>query len=411
MPVLRPISGHGSCRGLIKYLTRDGRSIAEDFLNCSRADILGVPVWRQMDETRAMHGNDQPNHGRPARTYEHFVLSPDPRDSIGLATLRELAVTWAERYFGDYECAIYYHNDNALRIPHAHVVVNNTNLETGRRLSPTLTPRFEAEIWEGLQTMATERGLRAFEPSAPSLDDGRDPLSRTVQRNYRVKAVREIAQDGRRSWVEDVRYRVDCACRLSSNAVAFEHMCGVMGLGVSRTVKGDYLFAHPGSDTWRVSGGRLGSSWTPIGIERRLATERARHVPKPEGKRLEAIERAVRELSHEGSSPMVIGTVRGAEVTARDIADMLATAQRLDLRSTKDFLDAMVHERSHGARSRIMRDMRLSIALNWLPREPAPRDGSWEARRMNEADDMSQLEQPTWMPLEESPSRIRIRER
>lgn len=36
--------------------------------------------------------------------------------------------------FGNYEVAVVYHDDNERRIPHAHVVVNNTNLNTGHRL-------------------------------------------------------------------------------------------------------------------------------------------------------------------------------------------------------------------------------------------------------------------------------------
>ena len=223
--------------------------------------------------------------------------------------------------------------------------------------------------------------------------------------------MKEIERGGRRSWVEDVRARADCACRLSSDAAGFERRCVVMGLKVARTVRGDYLFTHPGRDTWRVSGGKLGSRWTPLGVERRLASERARRVPKPGRERLQAIERAIRELSHEGSSPMVIGTVRGAEVTARDIAGMLETAQRLDLRSTRDFRHAMAHERSPEARSRIMRDMRLSMALDWLPREPSRRDGTWEERRTSRVAEEPQSLDATWTPREEGPSRTRGRER
>lgn len=410
MPALKPISGHGSCKDVILYLTRGGRSLAEDYINCAREDELGVPIWRQMDGTRAMHGNDVPHHGKAARTYEHFILSPDPRDRIDLGTLRELAVSWAERYFGDYECAIYYHDDNALGIPHAHVVVNNTNLESGRRLSPSLTPDFETRIWEGLQAMAAEQGLHAFEAGTPR-EEGLDAHARTVQRDYRVNAVSEIVRDGRASWVEDVRARADCACRLASDSAAFERECRVMGLGVSRTRKGDYLFQHPACETWRVSGGRLGSGWTPLGVERRLASERARRVPKPEGERLVAIERAIRDLSREGPSPMVLGTVEGRDVTAKDVSDMLATAQRLDLRSTQDFRDAAAAERNASERSRILRDMRLSIRLDWLPREPDARDGTWESRRSLNEPNKPQVEAATWEPREEASHGERGRQR
>lgn len=51
--------------------------------------------------------------------------------------------------------AIVYHDDNEHRIPHAHIVVNNTNVETGRRLH---VPQ-PKELNRDLQQMARERGL------------------------------------------------------------------------------------------------------------------------------------------------------------------------------------------------------------------------------------------------------------
>jgi hypothetical protein len=57
--------------------------------------------------------------------------------------------------FPDYEVAIVYHDDNASRIPHAHVVVNNTNLATRRRLQDP-DPR---ALKHNLQTLAKGRGL------------------------------------------------------------------------------------------------------------------------------------------------------------------------------------------------------------------------------------------------------------
>jgi hypothetical protein len=33
MPILKPISGHTSCTEVYKYLTKNGRVLARDFLN------------------------------------------------------------------------------------------------------------------------------------------------------------------------------------------------------------------------------------------------------------------------------------------------------------------------------------------------------------------------------------------
>ena len=50
--------------------------------------------------------------------------------------------------------SIVYHDDNENGIPHAHVVVNNTNVVTGRRLQDP-DPK---ELKLPLQRMAYERG-------------------------------------------------------------------------------------------------------------------------------------------------------------------------------------------------------------------------------------------------------------
>ena len=138
MPILKPISGHGSTGGIRRYLEKGGRALARDLFNLSYderdAGALGEDAkeacaWdAEMDATRAAFGTDAPWRGKPARTFKHFVLSPDPGDSIDLAALRELACSWALKHFGDHEIAIVYHDDNARGIPHAHIVVNNANL-------------------------------------------------------------------------------------------------------------------------------------------------------------------------------------------------------------------------------------------------------------------------------------------
>lgn len=144
MPILKPISGHGSTGGIRRYLEKGGRALARDFFNLSwdeRKDI-GAPeelkaavMWDvEMDATRRRFGHDEPWRGRPARTFKHFVLSPDSEDFIDLEALRELSREWAMRFFPDNEVAIVYHDDNARGIPHAHIVVNSSNLATGNRM-------------------------------------------------------------------------------------------------------------------------------------------------------------------------------------------------------------------------------------------------------------------------------------
>lgn len=183
MPILKPTSGHGSTGGIRRYLEKGGRALARNLFNLSYderdAGALGVDAkeacaWdAEMDATRAAFGTDAPWRGKPARTFKHFVLSPDPGDCIDLAALRELACSWALKHFGDHEIVIVYHDDNARGIPHAHIVVNNANLRTGYRMQ-TQHPE---DLNRDLQDMARERGLsglsndQAPESPAPARDE------------------------------------------------------------------------------------------------------------------------------------------------------------------------------------------------------------------------------------------------
>lgn len=377
MPALKPISGKGSCRGIVRYLTRGGRAVAADYINCTERDSSGRTVWQQMDIERAASGNDLPDtRGREARTYEHFVLSPDPRDRVDLATLRELATEWAVRFFGEYQVAIYYHDDNAQHIPHAHLVVNNTNLATGRRLSPTLTRAYEEEIFGGLQQMAKERGLHAF--NADTRENGSDtPVESpkpTMQRDYRTKTVGEIEAGGKFSWVEDVRARVQCAIKLSRDEKGFLRECALLGLDVRVNKRGEYVFTHPGGEHWQVSGPHLGRDWTRWAIGSRLAASRP-----PTGERLGAIESAIAGLSWDRGAPEVLGTTRDRRVTATAVAEMLDVAESRDLASMDDFARAMSEPMSRADRDALRRAAHTAKALGCYPLE-RPRDAGERVR-------------------------------
>lgn len=83
------------------YLEKRNRALTRDFFNLSwdERDMAGYDEsmkdaveWAdEMDKTRRRAGNDQPHEGRAARTYKHFILSPDLDDEIDLPALRELA--------------------------------------------------------------------------------------------------------------------------------------------------------------------------------------------------------------------------------------------------------------------------------------------------------------------------------
>lgn len=271
MPMLKTIAGHTSARGICRYLTRKNRALASDYINIDVPDPAHPEMtfdWaRVMDSTRRAFGNDLPWRGRRVRTYKHYVVSPDPRDGIGLEALRKLATAWAAEHFSEYEVAIVYHDDNERGIPHAHVVVNNTNIETGRRLQDP-DPKALAV---SLQDMAEKQGLSALRPPEPS-----GVAARAARRNpkrapetYRSEYVRrvekEMAERGEYSWAADIRARVRIARTVARSEAEFRGVLSSMGVTVMenspKAQRRDWIYALADHPARRISGERMGLAY------------------------------------------------------------------------------------------------------------------------------------------------------
>ena len=270
MPFVKPISGHTKLGAAQRYLEREGRALARDFLNLD-APMAGIgedglPEYRDydwssiMDETREKLGNDSPFKGRKARTYKHYVFSPDPRDSIGLSELRSVTMSWVRENFGDYEVAVVYHDDNEHRIPHAHVVVNNTNLATGRRLQDP-DPR---ALKRSAQRIAREHGLSFYEDEPRDPETGIIPDSETYARRNAHIVERDRVARGEYSWVGDIRARVDVAKGIAKSPDDFRQALREMGVNIreSASRKGDWVYSLVGTPSRQVTGSRLGASYT-----------------------------------------------------------------------------------------------------------------------------------------------------
>lgn len=237
--MLKTIAGHTSARGICRYLTRKNRALASDYINIDVPDPMHPDAafdWaRVMDSTRRAFGNDLPWRGKRVRTYKHYVVSPDPKDGIGLEALRELATTWAAEHFSEYEVAIVYHNDNARGIPHAHVVVNNTNIETGRRLQDPDPKALAAS----LQDIAERQGLSALR--APELAgvaaraQRRNPKRHpeTYRSEYVRRVEKELTERGEYSWTADIRARVRIARTVARSEAEFRSVLSSMGVTVT----------------------------------------------------------------------------------------------------------------------------------------------------------------------------------
>ena len=239
--MLKTIAGHTSARGICRYLTRKNRALASDYINIDVPDPMHPDAafdWaRVMDSTRRAFGNDLPWRGKRVRTYKHYVVSPDPKDGIGLEALRELATTWAAEHFSEYEVAIVYHNDNARGIPHAHVVVNNTNIETGRRLQDP-------------------------DPKALAASK-RHP--ETYRSEYVRRVEKELTERGEYSWTADIRARVRIARTVARSEAEFRSVLSSMGVTVTdnspKAQRRDWIYALADHPTRRISGERMGLAY------------------------------------------------------------------------------------------------------------------------------------------------------
>ena len=181
MTYMKPLSGHSSVKWIRYYLFKNDRALDKDFLNLTDRDWKGRDWAKVMDRTREIFGNNVPvKKDAKVRTYEHMIISLDEKDGgVDLDDFRDFMNEWASKWFdsrgpegegiGRFEVAIAYHDDNTARaadgkrgILHAHLVINNTELETKRRISGLLTTKVIQAMRADLQTMSLERGWHAF---------------------------------------------------------------------------------------------------------------------------------------------------------------------------------------------------------------------------------------------------------
>lgn len=334
MPLVKPISGHTKPGAAQRYLEREGRALARDFLNIDAPmaglDEDGMPVYQDydwasiMDATREIRGNDSPHKGRRARTYKHYVVSPDPRDTVSLPELRSVTMSWVRENFADYEVAVVYHDDNEHRIPHAHVIVNNTNLDTGRRLQDPNPGALNGS----LQRIARDAGLTHFV--------GRLDGAVRDETHYRRRAVgrpeSSLSQRGEYSWVADIRARVDVARGVAVSPDDFQSALREMGVNVreSSSHRGDWIYSLADIPSRQVTGSRLGASYTRHEVTRWLRSP-TRRAPGPTDARnvrevaAGAIElRDLQELIALSEAVSVV--LRGG---FRSLADMDSAASRM----------------------------------------------------------------------------------
>lgn len=376
MPLLKPIAGHTGCAGIKRYLEKGGRALGIRVMNFAWQeehvfeDIAAAPVgfdWAaSMDATRHACGNDTPYRGKPARTFKHFVLSPDPQDGLSTGQVAELAGFWALKHFADFEVAIVLHDDNENRIPHAHIVVNNTNLVTERRLQ---TPD-PLELNRSLQELAEERGYRFMRDEVVRETDerpARKATPTTMQNVYLRRAEMEIQKEGGYSWVSDIRNRVTVAKALARNESEFMAILETLEVEVTqnseRSWRRDWIYSLADHPTWRIGGEKLGISFGQEALRRRFSRIAAWH-PTPAASRqiLSHAERAVElnDLAELERLADVIETCMSSN--ARSLADLDRRIESLESREGENSAE----------RANALREIREYVVKNRLLPETAP---------------------------------------
>ena len=352
--ILKPISGHTGLAKARAYLERDGRALARDFLNLDAPELpsdgplpsYGEFDWASvMDATRAEFGNDAPWGDRRARTYKHYIVSPDPRDAAGLTALRHVTMSWVRECFPEHEVAVVYHDDNEGRVLHAHVVVNNTNLETGGRLRDP-DPR---ALKRAMQRVSAKHGLSALA----------DHESAPWQRRRVGRAEREIMAKGEYSWVADIRERVAVARGAARTERDFVALLGRMGVTAepSRSREGDWVYSLADTPTRRVTGTKLGSAYTRSGVNSAMRT-------------------ATRGASPE-TAERIVGLANGA-IEVRDLEELgeLARAvgfvSRNNIRSLEE-MDRAISRSRDGSQAARLEALRESCERYGLLPQTAPK--------------------------------------
>lgn len=376
MPLLKPIAGHSGCAGIKRYLEKGGRALKiltmnfawqEERIFENVSEAPGDFDWAaSMDATRHACGNDTPYRGKPARTFKHFVMSPDPQDGLTADQVAEIASAWALKHFYDFEVAIVLHDDNENRIPHAHIVVNNTNLATERRLQ---TPN-PLELNRSLQDLAEERGYRFMRDEVVrETDEGpaRKATPTTIQNVYLRRAEMEIQKEGGYSWVSDIRNRVTVAKALARNESEFMAILETLEVEVAqnseKSWRRDWVYSLADHPTWRIGGEKLGISFGQEALRRRFSRVAAWH-PTPAASRqiLSHAERAVElnDLSELQQLSDAIETCMSSNI--RSLADLDRRIEKLENRMSKDSSE----------RANTLREIREYVVKNRLLPETAP---------------------------------------
>lgn len=249
-----------------EYLEAGRRGLAIDV-----SSDLTIEDWaRQMDLTRMAYGHDIPwRDGKKCRTYYHFLLSPALDDDCSLETLRSYTRDWVETNFRSgnkrHEYAIVYHDDNTKGVPHAHIVVNVSNKETGRKLH--LDNAEAAALQISAQEIGSRYGLTPLREKMETTVG-----ARTEQPVYLSLAERNLLNAGKDCWKWELRKTIVRTAAISCSFEDFRKHLAEQGCDVTRSQKNGYL-TYTYSNGKRVKDSNLGALFYAESLEKLFTKE------------------------------------------------------------------------------------------------------------------------------------------
>ena len=322
MPYLKTITCHTKSVSALKEYLENGtkgqkphRVLGWSYFNLPGQN-MGTKTWdMEMDRTRHLSQNDKEVAGRGRTvTFRHFILSPKPTgsafddgDDISPEQMMDYAKEWVRKEFGDdtgpgllgqYETAIALHNDSVNHNLHAHIVVNNTNLITGRRMQ--ISNKDVQTLTNDVQELAIKRGWHYLDyvkggdgkviSVIKSADQPRENAKRTKKADYRPSGqkVYQTASEkharaaGKRLWKDDLRQAADLCAASAIDINDFIEKMAMSGYRVE--IKNDELLYHHSfnPDSRKCYGGKLGRLYTIRGVESTIKTAKIRSRVHPE---------------------------------------------------------------------------------------------------------------------------------
>ena len=281
-------------------------------------------------------------------------MTQHTRDGISLDGLRRLATRWAREGFPDFQVAIVYHDDNEGHVPHAHVIVNNTNLRTGRRLQDPDPGALNGR----LQAISREMGLSHFDGRIDAgHPDTRGTGSRTdYQRVHVGREESEMAGRGGYSWVADIRARVDVARGVAQDPEDFKRLLTSVGVTTRKRRDGtDWTYSLADQPSRQVSGTRLGTDYRKAHVIRELASPRRARLPESSQERIARIVRdamEVHDLAELRRLASTVGTAR--EVRAMSLDGLDLAVGRARSRGDERAADRISQARDHASERRLL---------------------------------------------------------